>query len=504
MPRLPLVLPAAALLTASAAGASQPSNAELLAEIRRLAERLERVEQRNIDLERQLKARPAVTDAALPERVKALEETNARLERSMADEHISETEPEIASRLKAVEYQALSMQKQIRMVDKLEDITAGAALGIVGQKASAGPDRDMQLNYRADITVATPAGTMGDTTSKIFGHFRIGQGKGLGSLLTAFSGANATAFQLGTAEQADTSAVMLAQAWYQADIPLPIGGFKPRSRETLTINFGKMDPFAFFDQNAAANDETRQFLASQFVHNALLDNPLAANVGADAYGFTPGARISYLNEKEKPESWRLSFGVFGAGPGASFSKSFTSPFIIGQAEMKKRLFTGQEGNYRVFAWRNGQAPTYVMDETRPHRGIGLNFDQRVHDAVTLFGRFGKAWGERLPFDRTLSLGAEVGGGYWDRGADAIGIAFGSNRASADFRRDAATLDANGDGVADYGFRASGAETVAEIYYRYRLNKQFEVSPDFQWLHRPAANGSTPAVKIVGVRAQLAF
>ncbi|MEW5944429.1 MAG: carbohydrate porin, partial [Pseudomonadota bacterium] len=199
MPRLTFVartLSAAALLSAVPAQAAQPTNAELLAEMQRLAER-----------------------------ISTLEEQNARLERAMADEHISETEPEIASRLKAVEYQALSMQKQVRMVDKLEDITAGASLGMVAQKASGGVDRDVQLNYRADITVATPAGTMGDTTGRIFGHFRIGQGKGLGSILTAFSGANATAFQLGTAEQASTSAVMLAQAWYQADIPLPLGGF---------------------------------------------------------------------------------------------------------------------------------------------------------------------------------------------------------------------------------------------------------------------------------------
>lgn len=489
-----------ALLSSLPAQAVQPTGADLLAEMRRLAERVEKLEQRNADLERQLKTR----DIALPERVKALEEQNARLEHSLADEHIRETEPEIASRLKAVEYQALSMQKQVRKVDKLEDITAGASLGIVAQKASSGADRDVQLNYRTDITVATPAGTMGDTTAKIFGHFRIGQGKGLGSILTAFSGANTTAFQLGTTEQANTSAVMLAQAWYQADIPLPIGGFKPRSRETLTINFGKMDPFAFFDQNAAANDETRQFLASQFVHNALLDNPLAANVGADAYGFAPGVRVSYLNEKEKPESWRLSLGVFGAGAGANFSKSFTSPFVIAQAEVKKRLFTGQEGNYRVYLWRNGQAPTYAIDEARPHRGIGINFDQRVGDAVTLFGRYGKGWGERLPFDQTLSLGAEVGGGYWERGADAVGLAFGANRVSEDFRRDAATLDANSDGTPDYGFAASGAETVAEAYYRYRLNKQFEVTPDFQLIHKPAGNVSAAAVKIFGVRAQLMF
>ena len=64
---------------------------------------------------------------------------------------------------------------------------------------------------------------------------------------------------------------ILGQAWYQAAIPLPFLGFKPYSRETLELTFGKMDIFGFFDQNAAAGDEAKQFLNSVFVHNPLLD-----------------------------------------------------------------------------------------------------------------------------------------------------------------------------------------------------------------------------------------
>jgi len=493
---------AAAVLLALTGGVAQAGDAEIARELKRLAERMEMLEKDNAELRQKLGAQAG--DAQLEKRLTTLEENHARVEQSLVKENISETEPELTARLKAVEYQALEMQKQSRTIKALDGITAGASFTTVAQRASGAPTNEVQLNYRTDITASAPAGNIGDTTGKIFGHFRIGQGKGLGNLMTAFSGANTSAFQLGTAEQASSSAVMLAQAWYQADIPLPLGGFKPRSKETLTINFGKMDPFAFFDQNSAANDETKQFLASMFVHNALLDNPLAANIGADAYGFSPGVRISYLNESQKPENFRLSLGIFGAGPGANFSRSFTSPFVIAQAETKQIFFSGLAGNYRINVWRNGQAPTYVAGETRPHRGIGLNFDQRMGDGLTLFGRYGKAWGERLAFDQTLSVGAEIGGSYWNRGGDSLGVAFGANRVSADFRNNSATVDGDGDGLPDYGFAARGAENVVEIYYRYRLNKQFEVSPDFQWLRHPAGNGGASDVKILGARAQLVF
>lgn len=493
-----VALAVAGLCAAGPACAGDTSQAELIKELRRLSERLEKLEKHNADLERKLQSQ----GEPLAPRVKALEDYTARIEKGLASENVSENEPELTARLKAAEYQGLEMQKSSKVVESLDGIKAGASFTTVAQKASGIENRDTHLNYRTDITVSTPAGTMGDTTGMLFGHFRIGQGKGVSDVLTAFAGPNATAFQLGTADLADTTAVMLAQAWYQADIPLPVGGFKPRSRETLTINFGKMDPFGFFDQNRAANDEGRQFLSSIFVHNALLDNPMAANVGADAYGFTPGMRVSYLNEKSKPENYRLSLGVFGAGQGANFSQAFTSPFIIAQAETKQ-MFYGLEGNYRAYAWRNGQAPTYNGD-TASHRGLGFNFDQRLGDYTILFGRYGKGWGEGHPFDQTLSLGAEFGGSYWNRGGDALGMALGANKVSTDFRRDSANVDADGDGDPDFGFQASGAEKVMELYYRYRLNSQFEITPDFQYIHHPAGNGTAPSVRILGARAQLMF
>lgn len=453
-----------------------------MAELRRLSARIEQLEKRNAEIE----AYRASIDAAL------------------ASENVSEKEPELTARLKSVEYTTLDIQKQAKVIDSIEGFSAGGSFVMTGQKASGADSGGALLNYRADITVTTPTVKTGDIESKLFGHFRAGQGKGLAERITSFVGPNATAFQLGAVVPPETSAVLLAQAWYQADIPLPLGGFKPHSREKLTVNFGKMDPFAFFDQNAAGNDETKQFLASIFVHNALLDNPLAANVGADGFGFSPGVRLSYLNERSKRERYRLSAGVFGAGQSTSFNAAFRSPFVIAQAETEQRLYAGLVGNYRLLLWRNGQAPTFVRRETKPHAGIGLNFDQRLHDAVTVFGRFGAARGEGLPFNRTIGVGAEFGGSYWHRGGDAIGAAFGINRTSADFRTRSATVDADRDGIPDFGYVAGGVERVFEAYYRYRISRQFELSPDFQLIAAPGGNSAARVVRVMGLRAQITY
>ena len=490
--------------TAGTVQAAQPSNAEMMTELKRLSERVQKLEKENAAL-RTRQQTPATPGGDLEARLKALETRNAQIDEALSKDTISEKEPELTARLKGAEYTSLDIQKQAKVIDSIQGFSAGASLTTVGQRLSGtGTSSGTLVNYRADITVTTPTVSTGNIDSKLFGHFRIGQGKGVSQNLTSFVGPNASSFQLGSVIEPDSSAVMLAQAWYQADIPLPIDGVKTLSRETLTVNFGKIDPFGFFDQNAAANDETRQFLASSFVHNALLDNPLAANVGADGFGFSPGLRLAYLNERAKPESYRLSLGVFGAGKGANFSESIKSPFVIAQAETKRQLFTGLEGNYRAYVWRNGQAPTFAAGETARHTGFGLNFDQRFDDAITVFGRYGAASGDRLPFDRTASVGAEIGGGYWRRAADGLGLALSANRTSADFRAQSATLDADGDGNPDYGFTARGWEQAAEIYYRYQLHPGFEITPDFQLVRNPAGNSDGKTVKVLGARVQLTY
>lgn len=503
----PAMTLAGIMLTASfQAFAAEPSEAGLLQELRRLNERVERLEARNADLEKKAQIVPTGKEAALAQRVKTLEESNARMDAALETDRLSEKDPEVITRLKDVEFRTLSMQKQTRMIESLEGITAGASLILVAQSANKSAvtagNAGSALNYRGDVSITLPGGEIGNAQGNIFAQFRLGQGNGLDLNNTLTGTPNTTAFHL---TSRDDSTALLAQAWYQLDVPLPLGGHKPSSREHLEINFGKIDPFVFFDQNVAADDESSRFLNNVFVHNPLLDS--GGDVGVDAYGFTPGMRIAYHNETGKPEWWRVSLGVFGAGSGAGYDHTFSSPFAIGQLEFGRKLFGGLNGNYRLYAWRNGQSTPFQNEfdtATERHSGWGTSIDQRVGDATTLFGRYGKSLRGNVRFDQALTVGAEFGGNYWDRSADSIGMALGWLSSDKGFGEKSATLDVDADGNPDFGYAAAGSEQLAEIYYRTRLNKNLELTPDFQLIRQPGGNKSAVTAKVLGLRAKISF
>ena len=463
--------------------------------LQKLVERMEKLEARNAELEKQ---------------VKSLKGESEEVAKGLESPRLSQYEPELTVRLKAVEKDALEMKKSAKLADKLDGIQVNAALTTVAQHASGLPkgttDGGSQLNYRADVTVELPLDPIGDIEHKVFAHVRMGQGQGLNapfSNLGYFASApNAVAFRA-SGSNPDDSVAILGQAYYQAAIPLPFGGFKPYSREKLELTFGKMDIFGFFDQNTGAGDESVQFLNSVFVHNPLLD--AGGEVGVDANGFQPGFVAAYVNETNKAEPWRLSLGVFGAGEkGSNYQKSLSSPLVMFQAEKQLRLFGGLSGHYRAYAWTRSDVTELDGVTTGKHTGIGLSVDQRVGDGVNLFGRYGQLVKGELPFEHALSIGAEFNGSYWGRGADAIGVGGSWLKASSAYRNLGGSGDLNGDGVADFTYTPTGAEQIAEIYYRYRISPQFEITPDFQWVGRGGANSDAGSVKVFALRANIAY
>jgi hypothetical protein len=487
----------ALLCTAAGAGAAPSAPASLQALVEQLNERMERLERRNAELERELGAQRAMPargaplpsqQRAIEQRIEVLEAQQARTAEALERDTLSEREPELTARLKAVEMQAQGAAIGARKIDALDGISAGFSLSTVAQKP-LGAVAGSQLNYRGDAYVALPLADIGSIEQRVYTQFRIGQGAGLNDL-PSFSKPNATAFRVLGGLRPDDAVAVLAQAWYQARIALPFGGHKPSSKETLEVTFGKMDPFVFFDQNAAANDETRQFANTVFVHNPLLD--AGGDIGVDANGFTPGIHLAYANHADKQRNWRISLGVFGAGEnGANYQRSLASPLVMLQAESALRLFGGLPGNYRIYAWRNGQATSFDEGVTAPqrHGGWGISADQRVGDGITLFGRYGRQTRGQVPFDRALTVGADVNGAYWDRSGDSIGLAAGWLKTSADYQAWSA---------------AGGAERVAELYYRYRVGKQFELSPNLQYIGNPAGDARASAIKILGLRAQITY
>lgn len=192
----PLALAGAALLAAPAWAA--PSQKELLRLLEKMNARLDQLEKRNGELEKQIQAQPAA--APLDRRVQSLEEAQAKITQGLNSEDISQYEPELTSRLKAVEYQSLNSLKAARVIEALDGVTAGVSLTTVAQRpggvatgSAAGTDNS-QFNYRADAFVTLPLPKVGDTASRLFAQFRMGQGTGLNGLAT-YSKPNASAFR---------------------------------------------------------------------------------------------------------------------------------------------------------------------------------------------------------------------------------------------------------------------------------------------------------------------
>lgn len=436
------------------------------------AARLQQLEKRNAELE---------------QRLRQLERAGEQVQKSLENDKISENEPELVTRLKAVEQQALTMQKPTRTVSDLDGVTTGISFTTVAQAPRGSLVREAsQLNYRGDVSVTVPLGHTLGGDNQLFTSFRLGQGSGLNGI-NAFAKPNAAAFRV-LSTTPDDSVAVLGQVGYRGRVALPIGGFPAHSREAFEFAFGKMDPFAFFDQNAAANDETKQFLNTIFVHNPLLD--AGGDMGVDANGFSPGIWLSYLNEKTKRQAWRVSAGVFGAGAGANYSRVFSAPLLIAQAETAWPGWNGQRAQMRVYTWRNGQA-AQLDDNTGKHAGWGVSADQRVGDGLLLFGRYGQRYQGQASFNRAFTVGGEISGVYWSRGGDTLGVALGhlptSQQARLAAERPLAT-----------------AEYAAEIYYRYRVNRHLELSPDVQWIkHAAGARQSANAV-VLGLRVQVNY
>ncbi len=112
-PNLPmkrLVLAVALLCAGNGAQAESAVDAKLMELVQQLNDRVDRLERRNAELEKQVNPQTAPT-ADIDRRLRSLEQANAELEKSLDSNTISENEPELTARLKAVEQNTLAMKK---------------------------------------------------------------------------------------------------------------------------------------------------------------------------------------------------------------------------------------------------------------------------------------------------------------------------------------------------------------------------------------------------------
>lgn len=251
-----------------------------------------------------------------------------------------------------------------------------------------------------------------------------------------------------TARLVNQNELNLREAWLRTEL----------YGQRLALVAGRLDLTNYFDHNAAANDETTQFLSDALVNNPALG--LSSNGTGVAAVFDP------------KNGFNVKFGIQQSNPDAdNLSDSIYSLVEAGYVARPPGL---GEGSYRAwYRWDNTSA-----DRTK---AVGISLDQRIIPILTLFGRVGSA---------------EVFGGH--------------NRfysAGVQFQNGAVfnPLDTWGIGYAQITPFSGRTEKLAEGYYNFKLTERLRLSFHLQRV-LDSAEGGSPRFGYVlpGVRLQASF
>jgi carbohydrate-selective porin OprB len=327
-------------------------------------------------------------------------------------------------------------------------------------------------SFSEDITISKEFEGL---DSKAFLHLEAGQGAGLTDELSLYSNVNYDAN--------DEEHVSVSEIWYEQ------GMFGDKA----LITFGKLDPTVYFDTNEIANDETTEFLSDIFRNNPAIEFP----------DNSVGIRAAAL-----PFDWlELNYGAFNTN--GNWDKISDNLLNIGQVTFKTNFFN-LPGNYRFLGWQNRADHTEWLDEEKqkePAYGFALSFDQKVHDIVTLFTRYG--WQDPKVFNPDMtasgdlnyslkhswSAGLQLEGKPWHRENDVLAFAVGQAIPSNDYKKSF-----------DPGLECRN-EGHFEAYYRIHINDHLSISPDFQYIWDPFGKDiadDTNGIFIGGMRAQVDF
>ncbi len=338
-------------------------------------------------------------------------------------------------------------------------------------------------SFSEDITISKEFEGL---NSEAFIHLEAGQGAGLTNELSLYSNVNADAN--------DEEHVSVSEIWYEQGL----------FGDKALITFGKLDPTVYFDNNEVANDETTQFLADMFKINPAIefpDNTVALRAAA------------------MPVDWlELNYGVFNTN--GNWDEIADNLFNVGQVTFKTNFFD-LSGNYRFLGWQNRAHHTKWLDIERQKEhtyGFALSFDQKAHEIVTLFARYG--WQDPEVFnpdimasgdfnyslEHSWSAGLQIEGKPWHREKDIIAFAVGQAIPSDDYKKSGESIDPDTGEVITSAWRGEN-EGHLEAYYRIHINDHLSISPDIQYIWNPFGKDivdDTNGIFVGGMRAQVDF
>ena len=250
-----------------------------------------------------------------------------------------------------------------------------------------------------------------------------------------------------TARLVRQNEINVREAWLRTEL------FSQR----LGLVAGRLDLTNYFDHNAAANDETTQFLSDALVNNPTLG--LAVNGTGVAATYDPKNGLTFKAgfQQSNTDATNLSNSIYSLAEVGYLMTPFSLP----------------EGNYRLW---------YRADNSAQRRrtGIGVSLDQKLAPAVTLFGRVGSAEADEGR-DRFYSTGIQFQHGFIFNPSDIWGI-----------------------GYAQMNLASGPKEKLMEGFYNLGLTERLRLSFHLQHVLDSEQKADTFGYFLPGVRLQASF
>src|SRR5215510_16310621 len=399
----PLIVPGAEEGAAAAAG---------VADTQLLLDRIKQLEARITDLE---------SEAVLSE-----PETRVKRIEVYVDQNNNVHDQPVEGAKQQVTYQRERVYRRQTINEKIEEALATAEdqavkIGVDATTVAQGAGRTRGNSDRPDTKAYALA------SADLFFAAKLAQYTSFFADVVALSGAppdreipSLTLLNGYTARLVNQNELNLREVWLRTEF------FGQR----LALTAGRLDLTNYFDRNAAANDETTQFLSDALVNNQMLG--LAVNGTGFVADYDPKNAFSfrYGVQQSNPDATSLSDSIYSL---AEVGYTFT-PFSL------------PEGHYRLwFRANNG--------EVESKKAVGISLDQKLTPVVSLFGRYG-----------TQDLeGTKERDNYWSAGV-------GFNQGAV-FN----PHDSWGIGYSKMDMASGDKEDLVEGYYNFELTERLRLS-----------------------------
>ena len=294
-----------------------------------------------------------------------------------------------------------------------------------------------------------------DAENKMFVHLETGRGD-INKYLHSVAGINRDAD--------DRRHISITEAWLEHQFT-----------ENLALSVGVLDPTLSVDENAYANDETKQFIGSMFRN--------AANINFSDNTF--GIKGTY-------ETTWADF-IIQYTDANDYKDIVKYGFASAEVNFKPNFIREKEGNYRFYVWTNTNNYNKLSGVGKGNGyGAGVSLDQQFTDFLGGFARY--SW-SRGDLDNDIS-----GSHVWSAGLQAQfkGIS----------QKDEAAI-ACGQVFASHAYKNhvnqnAKPENHLEVYYKWNVTDFLSISPDFQLVENPFYNKDDKTAYVSSLRIQINF